>query len=474
MMDKGTLRLMVMLCVVDALMGTSAFFFNGSLNMGDVVDSQRDWATLAQIVAAACLALVARYAPRAVNFTAVSAACALAVPAGVLLAWWGSIQQLATPLIIGACLAALVRLWESIVFLVLLSRLRLWQMAIVLALGSALSVPLAWLVSLGGYAVTAVVDAVFTLAVLGFIFWQARGEFRTFACAEPAVDAALTAPRSVLPLSHDLFVYTFLFCTAYGFGLRYEHADGGLLLNGVLAAVFLGIVAHVLMRRLSFRVDVLFNVAFILVMVGFLLVLVDEPFLVWHASVALTASSEVFSLLMCLALAAVAARSKAGALSTVAWGYAVYYAGIEAGAQLGIFATGLGTEGHFLAKCLVAAMFAVICVYTLYSIRDFGFDKTIEGVQETAVIPADLGQMDDSALAGAGYDAGIERRCRELAASYGLTEREGEVFALLARGKNATRVSEELAITKNTLKYHVRHIYEKCGIHSQQELIDLL
>ena len=120
----------------------------------------------------------------------------------------------------------------------LLSRLRLWQMAIVLALGSALSVPLAWLVSLGGYAVTAVADAVFTLAVLGCIFWQARGEFRTFACAEPAVDAALTAPRSVLPLSHDLFVCTFLFCTAYGFGLRYEHADGGLLLNGVLAQCF--------------------------------------------------------------------------------------------------------------------------------------------------------------------------------------------------------------------------------------------
>lgn len=237
MMDKGTLRLMVMLCVVEALMDTSAFFFNGPLNMGDVVDSQRDWATLAQVVAAACLAPTARYAPRTVNFTTVSAACALAVPAGVLLAWWGSIQQLVMPLIIGACLTAFVRLWESVVFLVLLSRLRLWQMAIVLALGSALSVPLAWLVGLGGYGVTAVVDAVFTLAVLGCIFWQARGEFRAFACAEPAVDAALTAPRSVLPLSHDLFVYTFLFCTAYGFGLRYEHADGGLLLNGVLGGV---------------------------------------------------------------------------------------------------------------------------------------------------------------------------------------------------------------------------------------------
>ena len=52
--------------------------------------------------------------------------------------------------------------------------------------------------------------------------------------------------------------------------------------------------------------------------------------------------------------------------------------------------------------------------------------------------------------------------------------READVFRLLARGNNTLRIQEELAITKNTLKYHVRHIYEKAGVHSQQELIDLL
>ena len=48
------------------------------------------------------------------------------------------------------------------------------------------------------------------------------------------------------------------------------------------------------------------------------------------------------------------------------------------------------------------------------------------------------------------------------------------MFRLLARGNNTLRIQEELAITKNTLKYHARHIYEKTGVHSQQELIDLL
>ena len=35
------------------------------------------------------------------------------------------------------------------------------------------------------------------------------------------------------------------------------------------------------------------------------------------------------------------------------------------------------------------------------------------------------------------------------------------MFGLLARGNNTLRIQEELAITKNTLKYHARHIYEK-------------
>ena len=59
-----------------------------------------------------------------------------------------------------------------------------------------------------------------------------------------------------------------------------------------------------------------------------------------------------------------------------------------------------------------------------------------------------------------------------LANQAGLSPREAEVFALLARGRNSPFIQEALGISYNTARTHVRHIYEKCGFHTQQELID--
>lgn len=38
--------------------------------------------------------------------------------------------------------------------------------------------------------------------------------------------------------------------------------------------------------------------------------------------------------------------------------------------------------------------------------------------------------------------------------------------------RNSPFIQEELHISYNTTRTHVRHIYEKCGFHTQQELID--
>ena len=57
---------------------------------------------------------------------------------------------------------------------------------------------------------------------------------------------------------------------------------------------------------------------------------------------------------------------------------------------------------------------------------------------------------------------------------YSLTSREADVMTLLAHGNTATRIQAELGITYNTVKYHVKNVYAKLGVHSQQELIDLL
>jgi DNA-binding NarL/FixJ family response regulator len=48
------------------------------------------------------------------------------------------------------------------------------------------------------------------------------------------------------------------------------------------------------------------------------------------------------------------------------------------------------------------------------------------------------------------------------------------VLSLLARGRNGSYIKDELVVSYNTVKAHVKHIYKKLGIHTHRELIDLI
>ena len=63
---------------------------------------------------------------------------------------------------------------------------------------------------------------------------------------------------------------------------------------------------------------------------------------------------------------------------------------------------------------------------------------------------------------------------RAVAEARRLTPREREVMELLAQGKSLSGVAHELIIAEGTAKAHTRHIYEKLGINTRQELLDLL
>ena len=64
--------------------------------------------------------------------------------------------------------------------------------------------------------------------------------------------------------------------------------------------------------------------------------------------------------------------------------------------------------------------------------------------------------------------------CSAVADEFGLTQREQEVFVLLAKGRNAAYIEKTLVISNHTVKSHMLNIYKKLGIHSLQELIDLV
>ena len=113
-------------------------------------------------------------------------------------------------------------------------------------------------------------------------------------------------------------------------------------------------------------------------------------------------------------------------------------------------------------------LMAVFLVLALFGLRRFSADDAAQGITAPA-INAQGGEAGEEAAAGS-----LETRCAHAAARFGLTPREAEIVALLAQGRNGVRIQEALVITRNTYKTHVRHIYEKMGVHDQQEVMDLI
>ena len=66
------------------------------------------------------------------------------------------------------------------------------------------------------------------------------------------------------------------------------------------------------------------------------------------------------------------------------------------------------------------------------------------------------------------FEMGCELVCRQ----YSLTAREGEVLVLLAKGRNRAYICSELTLSKETVKTHIRNIYRKMSVHSQEEVLE--
>ncbi len=56
-------------------------------------------------------------------------------------------------------------------------------------------------------------------------------------------------------------------------------------------------------------------------------------------------------------------------------------------------------------------------------------------------------------------------------ALYQLSERECEVVQLLTTGASIGEVAQQMTITEHTVKWYIKDIYSKLGIHSRTQLI---
>lgn len=109
-----------------------------------------------------------------------------------------------------------------------------------------------------------------------------------------------------------------------------------------------------------------------------------------------------------------------------------------------------------LTATALVAMYLILMV-ALLLFRDKGFEEYESNQLTTDEIEAPLMQ-----------------RCEEVASAHQLTPRESEILVLLAQGYTLAVASEKLFVSENTVKSHVKSIYQKLGIHTRSELIDMV
>ena len=120
--------------------------------------------------------------------------------------------------------------------------------------------------------------------------------------------------------------------------------------------------------------------------------------------------------------------------------------------------------GPVAQGCTVLVVAALLVVVALI----FFSEKSISSSQWGVVLKQPVGE-----------DAGLQRnrlgvKCHKLGQQAGLTPREEEILLLVAQQRTLGEMARELYIGTNTVKTHTKHVYQKLGVHSRAEVLELL
>lgn len=134
-------------------------------------------------------------------------------------------------------------------------------------------------------------------------------------------------------------------------------------------------------------------------------------------------------------------------------------------AQLAGILVGFFNASRFTAGSLMLTVVALVSLYLLSMLSLFLFkDKELTAEETTPPAPQVVVHEEQW----------FALRCEQIATDNQLTAREAEIFELLAQGRTVHGISEKLFVSENTVKSHIKSIYQKLGIHVRSELIALV
>jgi DNA-binding CsgD family transcriptional regulator len=131
------------------------------------------------------------------------------------------------------------------------------------------------------------------------------------------------------------------------------------------------------------------------------------------------------------------------------------------------FFLGVGSiVGFFLAMLVLERIISIIAVIlffgALLSNNIYRFSRNENETEASRPTPSSQ------------IDMPVDTVLAHLAQEHRLTQREKEVLMLLGKGYSAASISELQVLSVNTIRTQVRSIYNKLGIHSKKELLDLV
>lgn len=185
-------------------------------------------------------------------------------------------------------------------------------------------------------------------------------------------------------------------------------------------------------------------------------------------------ASNIFEFVMWCLLAFVVFQKRISPVIVFGLGRGVFMLGSALGWLFGVYVLPQITAGETaFAFYMICAAVVLVLSFVLFSERDF----------ERLFSPIDENELSFESLMDVDLREGRkdeERRGRftkalnRLADDNGLSSREGEVFRYLAMGRGSDYIADKLQVSWNTARSHTHNIYVKLGIHSRQELIDLV
>lgn len=188
----------------------------------------------------------------------------------------------------------------------------------------------------------------------------------------------------------------------------------------------------------------------------FLLAPIVEGYWLW-ADMATMTCHFLFYLLIWSVLVRMSGEYRISVCATFAPGMGFASLGCTAGTFAGGLVMSFAVPGYRMLSLLALACAVLAMLSFVFLLND---DVVVDLINSDDVRPTGPRRF--------------ELRCREVAAQYGLSNRETEVMILAAKGRTNQRIQAELGISAGTVNTHFAHIYKKLDVHDRQQMLDMI